>query len=49
MDLTFELINGLSFGLEYIGKDADDGIEESAVMATVGPVRCIIWLGDREE
>jgi hypothetical protein len=44
MDVTFEMINGLSFGLEYCGKDED--IDESAVILHFACFRAILWLAD---
>lgn len=48
MDVTLDFINGLSFGIEYIGKDDENEVDESAVVIDVACVRCIIWLGDFE-
>lgn len=48
MNVTFDLINGLGFGIEYIGKNLEDGIDESAVVVTFAILRCIIWTGDFE-
>lgn len=48
MDMTLDIFNGLCFGIEYIGKDADDDIEESVIVIDFACIRCIIWLGDIE-
>jgi hypothetical protein len=49
MGLTFEVINGLGFGLEHISKDLEDEIDESVIVVTFLCFRWIIWLNDLEE
>lgn len=46
MDITFDLINGLAFGIEYVGKDLEQDIDESVIIVEFACVRCIIWTGD---
>ncbi len=46
MDITFDLINGLAFGIEYVGKDTDEGIDESVIIVDLACIRAIIWTGD---
>lgn len=46
MDITFDLINGLQFGIEFIGKDEDEGIDESVIIVDIACFRTIIWTGD---
>ena len=48
MNTTFELINGLCFGIEYVGKNLDDEIDESVVIIEFVCFRAIIWTGDYE-
>jgi hypothetical protein len=47
MDMTFEVLNGLTFGLEYLGRDED--IDESAVVLHFACFRAILWLGDYDK
>lgn len=49
MEVTFDLINGLCFGIEYVGKDLDQDIDESVVVVEFAFLRAIIWLGDYDE
>ena len=46
MNITFDLINGLCFGIEYVGKNLD--IDESVVIVEFACFRAIIWIGDNE-
>lgn len=46
MDLTFEIFNGLCFGIEFVSKD--DDIPESAIAVHFACIRMMIWLGDEE-
>lgn len=46
MNVTFDLINGLCFGIEYVGKDLDQDIDESVVILEFACLRAIIWTGD---
>ena len=48
MDVTFDFINGLCFGIEYVGKNLDDEIDESVIIIEFACVRAIIWTGDYE-
>lgn len=48
MDVSFDLINGFCIGLEYIGKDLSNDIDESVIIAELACFRWIIWLGDAE-
>jgi energy-converting hydrogenase Eha subunit F len=49
MDLTFEVINGLCFGIEYVSKDLDEDLEESVIIIEIACFRWILWMGDCEE
>jgi hypothetical protein len=46
VDLTIDLINGLMFGIEYVGKDEEAEIESSAIFIDFACFRAIIWLND---
>lgn len=46
MNVTFDLINGLCFGIEYVGKNLDEDIDESVIIIEVACFRAIIWTGD---
>lgn len=46
MDFTVDLINGLCFGIEYVGKDLEAEIDESVIIVEFACFRCIIWTGD---
>lgn len=48
MNVTFDFINGLCFGIEYIGKDLEEDIDESVIIVELAFVRAIIWTGDYE-
>ncbi len=49
MNITLGLINGLCFGIEFIGRDKDEEIDESVVIIEFAFFRMIIWLNDFEE
>lgn len=49
MDLTFGMINGLCFGIEYFGKDLEEEAGESVVIISFACFQWIIWTGDFEE
>jgi hypothetical protein len=49
MYFSFDLINGLCFGIEFVGKDLDDGIDESVIIVEFAFFRMTIWLNDFEE
>ena len=42
-------MNGLGIGIEYIGKDLDEDIDESVVILEILCFRMILWLGDFDE
>jgi hypothetical protein len=48
MSVSFDFINGLCFGIEYVGKNLDEGIDESVVILEFACIRAIIWTGDYE-
>ena len=48
MNVTFDLINGLCFGIEYVGKNLDEDIDESVIIVEFACLRAIIWTGDFE-
>ena len=48
MSITLDLIHGLCFGIEYIGKNLEEGLEESVVVIDFACFRTIIWTGDYE-
>lgn len=48
MDFTFDVFHGLAFGIEYVGKSLEDGVDESVVIIEVLCFRAIIWTGDFE-
>ena len=49
MYFSFDLINGLCFGIEFVGKNLDDGIDESVIIVDFAFFRMMIWLNDFEE
>lgn len=48
MSLSVDFIFGLAFGIEFVGKNLADGIDESVVILELGFLRVIIWTGDFE-
>lgn len=46
MEITFGFFNGFGLGIEYIGRNDDDGIDESVVIIDFACFRVIIWTGD---
>ena len=46
MTVDFDLINGLVFGIEYVGKDLEAEIDESVIIVEIAVFRFIIGLGD---
>ena len=46
MNITFDLIHGLAFGIEYVSKDLDQEIDESIIIIEFACVRAIFWTGD---
>lgn len=48
MSVTFDMIHGLAFGIEYVGKNLEDEIDETVVIVELGFIRAIIWTGDYE-
>ena len=48
MNITFDFINGLCFGIEYVGKNLNEDIDESVVIVEFACLRAIIWTGDNE-
>lgn len=49
MDFTFEFINGITFGVEHIGRNDEEGIDESAIVISFAFMRWVIWLCDFDE
>lgn len=54
MTITFDFINGLCFGLQFVSKDTEDlddprAITESVILIHFAFIECIIWLGDSDE
>lgn len=49
IDTTYEIVNGLCFGIEFLGKDPEEGIEESAIIVHLAFLRLMIWLCDNED
>lgn len=48
MDVTFEIINGLTVGIGHLSKDSEEDIPESAIAVSLFFLRFIIWLGDND-
>lgn len=48
MDVTFETLHGLCFGIEYLAKDESELDSESAIAIHFAIFRLMIWLGDNE-
>ncbi len=46
MDITFDIFNGLAFGIEYVGKSEEDDIDESVIIVELLCFRAILWLND---
>ena len=46
MQVTFELIHGLCFGIEHVSKNDEEMIDESVIILEIGFFRWLIWLGD---
>lgn len=49
MNVTFGLINGMNIGIEFIAKDPDEDILESAIIIDLIIFRIAIWLNDEDE
>lgn len=49
MDVTFDIFYGLGLSIEFVAKDLDQDIEETAVIIEIACFRWIIWTGDNEE
>lgn len=41
MELTFDIINGLSFGIEYVSADPEDDLPNSCVIIDFA---CFRWI-----
>lgn len=49
MDITFDTINGLCFGIEYVPADHEAEIYENVIMVEFACFRWIIWLGEADD
>lgn len=46
MEITFDIFNGIAFGIEYISKSEEDEIDESVIVVSILCFRAILWLND---
>lgn len=43
-----DVFHGFGLGIEYVGKNLDDDIDESVIIIEIACFRWIIWTGDYE-